>query len=139
MKRNLFKKFIAIGIIIVFFLTFIPTINSETNYHYNSIVIIFGKCNEVNALSLWWKIGLYIPVIKRSFIISANEEGETLNAIVLKPNSKSIYIDNENISIEIIRARGIFYWFGNSILFNLSAPQPVFLICKAKSIYVITY
>lgn len=139
MKRNSLNKILVFATVFLFFLIVIPTANSETEYFYNSYAIIFGKSSNVQGVSLLWRAGLYIPILKRNFYISANEENESLNAIFFKPNSKYIYIDSENITIDIIRARGVFYWFEKSLLFNMSAPQPVFFICKAKSIYVTTY
>jgi len=113
-------------------------ISQDNDYYNNCIVIIFGRSNHVQAFSLWWRIGLYIPIIKRGFTISANEEGESLTAIIFKINGGAFYLDNENITIDIYRARGLFYWGGKSLLFNYSIPSPVFAICRARTVYINT-
>lgn len=139
MKVNFLKKSLVIGTICLLILIFIPTVPAETDYYNNSFVIIFGKSNDVRAFSLWWRIGLYIPILKRGFTLRASEEGESLTAIIYKLNGGAFYLDNENISIDISRARGLFYWGGKSLLINYSSPPPVFVICRAKTVYVNTY
>ncbi len=139
MRENLLRKGIALLLFLMLFLVSTQLVNAETDYHNNSLVIIFGKSSYVLAGSLWWRLGLYIPLIKRNFDIIANKEGESLNVIVLKPNSNAFYLDNENVSVRLFRARGVFYWFGKSLMFNLSSPQPVFCFCRANSIHVTKY
>ena len=121
-------------------LIYVPTTLADTDYYGNSIVIIAGKSNATHADSLWWKIGLYVPVVKRRFFIVANgEEEESLNVLIFSRNhGLAAYYDYEDIRIELQRTRGVFYWGGNSLLFNHSTPPPVFVLCRAKSVYVTT-
>jgi hypothetical protein len=138
MRKNLVKKSLVIVTILLLILIFFPTVTPETDYYNNSFVFIFGRSNDIQASSIWWIIGLYVPIIKRSFRISAKNEGESLTAIIYKPNGGAFYLDNENITIDINRARGIFYWGGKSLLFNFSIPPSVFVLCRARTIYINT-
>ena len=140
MQNRMLKKGLVIGVICVLVLVSLPTLTADVEYYNNSIVLIAGKSNSTYATSLWWKIGLYIPVVKRRFFIVANgEEGESLNVLIFSRNhGLAAYYDYEDIRIELQRTRGVFYWGGNSLLFNHSTPPPVFVLCRAKSVYVTT-
>jgi len=134
------KKGLVIGVICVLILVSLPTITADVDYYNNSIVLIAGRSNSTSCLSLWWKIGLYIPVIKRHFFIVANgEEGESLNVLIFSRNhGLATYYDYEDIRIELQRARGVFYWGEKSLLFNHSEPSPVFVLCRAARAYITT-
>lgn len=138
MRVTLFKKSFVIVLILLIILVVLPIVPAKGQYHRNSLVIILGKSNDVRALSLWWGIGVYIPILRRNFIMSANEEEETLSAIVIEIDGGTVYMDNENITITLNFARGFFYWGGKSLLFNFSSPQPVFAICRARSVFIDT-
>jgi len=140
MQNRMLKKGLVIGVICVLALVSLPTLTADVEYYNNSIVLIAGKSNSTYAISLWWKIGLYIPVAKRRFFIVANgEEEESLNVLIFGRNhGLAAYYDYEDIRIELQRTRGVFYWGGNSLLFNHSTPPPVFVLCRAKSVYVTT-
>ncbi len=140
MQNRMLKKGLVIGVICVLALVSLPTLTADVEYYNNSIVLIAGKSNSTYAISLWWKIGLYIPVVKRHFFIVANgEEGESLNVLIFSRNhGLAAYYNYEDIRIELQRTRGVFYWGGNSLLFNHSTPPPVFVLCRAKSVYVTT-
>lgn len=140
MQNRMLKKGLVIGVICVLILVSSPTITADVDYYDNSIVLIAGKSNSTSCLSLWWKIGLYIPVVKRHFFIVANgEEGESLNVLIFSSNHGfATYYDYEDIRIELQRARGVFYWGEKSLLFNHSEPSPVFVLCRATIVYVTT-
>lgn len=140
MQNSLWRKSVVVCIICLFILVSIPSTHADTKYYNNSIVIIAGKSNTTYAKCWWWKIGLYIPIIKRRFYVIANgEQGESLTALVFSRNSQfGVYIDNEDINIDLRNARGVFYWGGKSLLFNHSEPPPVFVLCRAKNVYVTT-
>ena len=106
------KKGLVIGVICVLILVSLPTLTADVEYYNNSIVLIAGKSNSTYAISLWWKIGLYIPVVKRRFFIVANgEEEESLNVLIFSRNhGLAAYYDYEDIGIELQRTRGVFYW-----------------------------
>ena len=140
MQNRMLKKGLVIGVICVLALVSLPTLTADVECYNNSIVLIAGKSNSTYAISLWWKIGLYVPVVKRRFFIVANgEEEESLNVLIFSRNhGLAAYYDYEDIRIELQRTRGVFYWGGNSLLFNHSTPPPVFVLCRAKSVYVTT-
>lgn len=140
MQNRMLKKGLVIGVICVLVLVSLPTLTADVEYYNNSIVLITGTSNSTSCLGLWWKIGLYIPVVKRHFFIDANgEEGESLNVLILSINhGLAAYYDYEDIRIELQQARGVFYWGGKSLLFNHSEPPPVFVLCRAKILYVTT-
>lgn len=133
------KKCLVLGVICLLMLVSVPTTLAGTEYYSNSIVLIAGKSNSTKCWSLWWKIGLYIPIVKRRFFIAANKEGESLSVLIFSLKSQfAVYIDNEDIAVDLYRARGVFYWGGKSLLFNHSTPPPVFALCRAKTVYVTT-
>ena len=140
MQNRMFKKGLVIGVICVLILVSLPTITADVENYNNSIVLIVGKSNSTSCLSLWWRIGLYIPVMKRHFFVVANgEEGESLNVLIFSRNNGiATYYDYEDIRIELQRARGVFYWGEKSLLFNHSEPSPVFVLCRASRAYVTT-
>lgn len=140
MKKRMLRKSIVIGVICVLMIVSLPSPTADVEYYSNSIVLIAGKSNSTSCLGLWWKIGLYIPIVKRQFIIGANgEEGESLNVLILSTNhGLAAYYDYEDIRIELQRARGVFYWGGKSLLLNNSEPPSVFVLCRAKILYVTT-
>ena len=110
MQNRMLKKGLVIGVICVLVLVSLPTLTADVEYYNNSIVLIAGKSNSTYAISLWWKIGLYIPVVKRHFFIVANgEEGESLNVLIFSRNhGLAAYYDYEDIRIELQRTRGVF-------------------------------
>ena len=147
-KKCYLKKIFVIGIILLFIPIFPVGLSSNTNIeekqlsnktlanHYeNSIVVIIGKCNIVQG-PLVWIFGLYIPLIKRSFLIRANGgEGEQLNVIV-RGDKFATYIDNEDIIVDVNRAHGILFWGQKSLLTNSSR---IFVRCKAENIWITAY
>ena len=133
------KKSLVIGIICILVLVSIPTINADVDYFQNSIVLIFGKCNTTSCGGIWWKFGLYVPVVKRNFFMLASDENESINILILSlKDGFGTYFNYKDIRIELHKARGIFYWGGKSILFNHSAPPPVFALCRSRTVYVTT-
>ena len=140
MQNRMLKKGLVIGVICVLILVSVPTITADVENYNNSIVLIAGKSNSTSCLSLWWRIGLYIPIMKRHFFVAANgEEGESLNVLIFSRNNGiATYYDYEDIRIELQRARGVFYWGEKSLLFNHSEPSPVFVLCRAERAYVTT-
>jgi hypothetical protein len=133
------KKSLVFGILCVLILTSIPTINAEVDHFQNSLVLIFGKCNTTSCGSIWWKFGLYIPVIKRNFFMIASNENESINILILSfEDGFGTYFNYKDITIELHNARGMFYWGGKSLLFNHSNPPPVFALCRAKTAYITT-
>jgi hypothetical protein len=140
MQNRMLKKSLVIGVILVLILVSVPTITADTEIFNNSIVLIAGKSNSTSCLSLWWRIGLYIPVLKRHFFVEANgEEGESLNVLIFsKNNGLATYYSYEDIRIELQRARGVFYWGEKSLLIDHSEPSPVLVLCRAERAYVTT-
>lgn len=138
MRVKFLRKYVVIGISLLIILISLPNISGQRQYHRNALVIIMGKSNDVRALSIWWGIGLYIPILRRNFILSANEAGETFSAIVIEINGGTFYMDIENITVTLNHARGFFYWGGKSLLFNFSSPQPAFILCRARSVFIET-
>jgi len=147
-KKCYLKKIFVIGIILLFIPIFPVGLSSNTNIeekqisnkilanHYeNSIVVILGKCNIVQG-PLVWIFGLYIPLIKRSFLIRANGgEGEQLN-VMIRGDQFVTHLDNENIEIRFSGAKGILFWGQKSIITNSSR---VFVRCKADDIWITTF
>ncbi|UCF13696.1 MAG: hypothetical protein JSW06_05430 [Thermoplasmatales archaeon] len=140
MENRMLKKSLVIGVIFAVILVSIPTITADTEIFNNSFVLIAGKSNSTNCLSLWWRIGLFIPVLKRHFFVVANgEEGESLNVLIFSLNNGlATYYDYEDIRIELTRARGVFYWGGKSLLIDHSEPPPVLVLCRTERAYVTT-
>lgn len=135
--QNKVKKSVVFGVICVLILMSIPTINADVDHYQNSIVLIFGKCNTTSCGSIWWKFGLYMPVLKRNFFMMASDENESMNVLIFSfKDGFGTYINHKDITIELHKARGIFYWGGKSLLFNHSDPPPVFALCRTKTVYV---
>jgi len=134
------KKSLILGIICGLIVVSFPTITGEIDYYHNSIVLILGKCNITGCGGIWWKFGLYIPMVKRNvFIIANDEKNESINALILSfKDGFGTYINHKDIRIDLQKARGLFYWGGKSILFNHSDPPPIFILCRAKTAQIIT-
>ena len=146
--KNYLKKILVIGAVLLMILSTLPVgLSSNSNFeekqissktatdHYeNSVVLIIGKCNIIEGPILWI-FGLYIPLIKRSFYIRASgQQGEQLNVMV-RGSQFAIYIDNENIIVDLNVAHGIFFWGQKSILTNSTR---IFARCKAENIWITT-
>ena len=140
MQNRMLKKCLVICVICVLMIVSFPNINGELEYYNNSLVFIVGKCNSTKCGSIWWKLGLYIPVVKRNFFIMANNKEEGLiNVVVLSINNGfGTYFNYKEIRVEMYRARGMFYWGGKSLLFNQNNSPLVFALCRAKTVYVTT-
>lgn len=147
-KRHL-KKILVIGAILLMIIPVLPVglssntnfekkqtnLTTATDYFEDSIVLIIGKCNVVQG-PLMWIFGLYIPILKKSFLIRASGgEDEQLNVIV-RGSKFAAYIDAENILVEFNGARGILFYGEKSIITNSSR---IFARCKAENIFVTTY
>ena len=148
-KSSYLKKIFIIGAVLLIMLSTLPvslssssnfeknqiTSTSTTDHYVNSVVIIIGKCNIVQGPAIWL-LGLYMPLIKRSFLIRATgEEGEQLNVIV-RGDKFAAYIDSENIMVDINQAHGILFYGQKSILTNSFR---IFARCKAENIWITTY
>ncbi len=147
-KRHLKKIFIIRAVLLIITPVFPVGLSSNSNfekkqtnlttatdYLEDSIVLIIGKCNAVQG-PLMWIFGLYVPILKKSFLIRANGgEDEQLNVIV-RGSKFAAYIDAENILVEFNGARGIFFYGQKSIITNSST---IFVRCKAENIFITTY
>jgi hypothetical protein len=143
------KKILVIGAILLMIIPVLPVglstnsdfkqkqtdFTSGTEYFENSIVLIIGKCNVVQG-PLLWIFGLYIPILKKSFLVRASGgEGEQLN-VMIRGNEFATFIDYENILVEFNGVKGILFWGQKSIITNSSR---IFIRCKADNIFVTTY
>lgn len=140
MQFRILKKGLVICGICVLMIVSFPGINGDVEYYNDSLIFISGKCNSTTCGSIWWKLGLYIPIIKRNFLIIANnEEGELINVVVFSINNGfGTYFNYKDIRIEMHRARGMFYCGEKSLIIDHTDPPPVFMLCRAKSTYVTT-
>jgi hypothetical protein len=134
------KKSLVIVVISVLILISFPTINADIDYFDNSIVIVAGKCNTTGCGGIWWKFGLYIPLIKRNFFVIANNEAnESINVAVLSlKDGFATYMGHKDIIINLNRARGVFYWGGKARLINQTYPPSLLIVCRAKGVSITT-
>jgi hypothetical protein len=109
-------------------------VNGTGYEHYsNSVIIIFGKCNEVTG-PLLWKFGFYCNLIKKEFTINAKEEdGEIIHLIIRGHDNFKFLWRIENINVELKGATGILFWGVKSII--MDSPY-IFARCKARDIYL---
>jgi hypothetical protein len=109
--------------------------NEKSSVYNNCLVLIFGKCKSVRG-PLLWLIGLYYPILKRTFTIQTmNREDEALNVIIFGTNPLQIgtFYDYDSIYIRLTKAKGIFYWGDKSII---SKSDSFFVLCRATSAFV---
>jgi hypothetical protein len=134
------KKSLVISVICILIVISFPTTNADVDYFNNSIVVLVGKCNTTGCGGIWWKFGLFVPLVRRNFfVIANNEKNESINvAIYSFQDGFATYIGHKDIIINLNRARGLFYWGGKALLVNHTDPPPLFIICRAKSVGVTT-
>jgi len=137
MKKNkLLGKALVVGIVFLLIFLSSPITSATTDSFEDKLVIIVGKCNTVYGPFLW-RLGLYIPILKKDItIVSNGEEGEAISIFVAPPGM-AIYYSKNNVRISLQDARGIFYWTGNSPFFN-NTPPFLLISCKAEKIFITT-
>jgi hypothetical protein len=131
------KKYIPMmGVCFIIFtlvVTSMPVNAVETDYYQNSLIIIIGQCNTVNK-PVMWGLGLYIPILRRSFYIATNNQEGEMISIIVKNEQNAFLISQENASIQMNGARGIYFWGKNSLILNNSSA--LLVIGRARDIWI---
>ena len=132
MKKYALK--LGVGLIVFIFLcTITPCSAVETDYYKDSFIFIIGQCNTVDQ-PLMWGIGVYIPILRNNFYIATNNQEGEMISIIVKNDQNAFLISQENASIRMNGARGIYYWGKSSLLLDNSTV--LFVIGRARDIWV---
>jgi hypothetical protein len=113
----------------------ISTVSDNKNLDYKTYseatIIIFGSCDSASILGFSWRFGLYIPLSRKTFYINSNGNNNSLNVIVLKSNQGvGFFYQYDTMYITLVRARGIFFYGGKSLL---TTSNVIFTICNART------
>ncbi len=111
----------------------LPQVSAYTDHFTDSRILIIGKCNTTSTPALWL-FGFKWIHNRNVFIQAGGGEGEKLNAIVV-PSKVGLYSGYEDMTIELTRAKGIFFWGEKSFLLQKSS-QRIFAFCKATDIWI---
>jgi hypothetical protein len=104
------------------------------DYFEQATVAVFGSCNGAYVLGFSWRCGLFIPLVRRTVYLDADEENVSLTVVVLKSNQGfGIYHDYDNMHVTLRRARGVFFWGGKSLL---TTSDVIVGFCNALSVSV---
>jgi hypothetical protein len=110
-----------------------PLAQANTDQFSDSMVIIVGKCNTVSSPALW--IFGFKFLFNRHIYIQANGGAdEKLTALVL-PSKIGFYFSQEEMTIQLDGAKGLFFRGEKSWLFP-NNPQRIVAVCKASDIWV---
>ena len=132
MKKHV-KPISVCGICFILLFTTLPIVGGDSEYYHNSFVMVFGQCEWVNCPILW-RLGLYIPILKKNmFIRTTNQPGEIINIIVKNEETALLY-NQANATLQLNRVRGIFFWGGNSLL--LQNTSLILLVGRAEDICI---
>lgn len=132
MKKYIPKLGVYI-IILTLLSTTIPVGAVETDYYQNCLIVIVGQCNTVNK-PLMWGVGIYIPLLRRNFYIATNNQEGEMISIIIKNDQNAFLISQENASIQMNGARGIYFWGKNSLVLNNSSA--LFVFGRARDIWI---
>ena len=133
-KKYLLGKGLVIGIVFLLIFLSSPVTSATTDRYDNKLVIIVGKCNTVYGPFLW-RLGLYVPILKKDItIVSNGEEGEAISILVAPPEM-AVYYSKKNVRVNLQDAKGIFFWTGKSPFFN-NTPPFLLISCKAERILI---
>lgn len=124
---------LCVVLVCMFLLNFIPVAQATTVEFTESVILIFGKTNQVTSTALWLFGGKFM-VNKRVVIQANSADGEKINALVFPPKI-GFFLGHENIYIQLNRVTGLFFWGGKSFVFQNELPR-IFALCKADYIYV---
>lgn len=113
-------------------------VNTTVDEYGESTVVIYGKCDEVRNLGLWWVFGLYVPIIPRRITVTAvGGQGESVSAFIAAEDDWGMYILENEIEITLQGAKGIFFWGGKArFMENMTEPPLVTIYANARSVQV---
>lgn len=107
---------------------------SGHDYYEQATVVVFGSCNAAYVLGFSWRFGLYIPTVRRTIYLDADEENVSLTVAVIKSNQGfGVYHDYDNMHVTLRKARGVFFWGGKSLL---TTSDIIVGICNARSVSI---
>lgn len=127
-KRKFLVKGLVIGIIFLLTLVSIPIVLGDT-YVYDdaSWVIIYGRSRDVENNGLWTFGLTYLH--NRDVTIKMKSEDETrLGIFVLKPTLGFHHAKNKDMTIQLLNAKGFFFWGEKSLFIKLD-PAPIWVVC----------
>ncbi len=112
--------------------------NTTVDEYGESTVVIYGKCDEVRNLGLWWIFGLYVPIIPRRITVTAvGGEGESVSAFIAGEDDWGLYILENEIEITLQGAKGVMFWGGKArFMENMTNPPMVAIYANARSVQV---
>jgi len=112
--------------------------NTTVDEYGKSTVIIYGKCDEVRNLGLWWIFGLYVPIIPRRITVTAvGGEGESVSAFIAAEDDWGLYILENEVEITLQGAKGVMFWGGKArFMENMTDPPMVAIYANARSVQV---
>ncbi len=126
-----------VGLMLIIFsfllLTLVPLTQANTDQFSNSVVIIVGKCNYVQTPALWL-FGFKFLLNRHIIIQASGGADEKLTALVL-PSKIGFYFGQEDMTIQLDGAKGLFFRGEKSLLFS-NTPQRIVAVCRASDIWV---
>ncbi len=126
-----------VGLMLIVFsfllLTLVPLTQANTDQFSNSVVIIVGKCNYVQTPALWL-FGFKFLLNRHIIIQASGGADEKLTALVL-PSKIGFYFGQEDMTIQLDGAKGLFFRGEKSLLFS-NTPQRIVAVCRASDIWV---
>lgn len=128
------------GTICLLLMMGIPSTSADFFSFHDATVLITGKCNTSYVIGFSWILGAYIPILKRHIVIRANNgTGESITVMVLKSGSgRAVFTSHSEINIDLLRARGVFFWGGKSLIGDKEVPASFFAFCRAGIINIQT-
>jgi hypothetical protein len=117
----------------LFLLNWMPLAQANTDQFTDSIVIIIGKCDTVTSPALWL-FGFKFLFNRHIYIQASGGANEKLTALIL-PSKIGFYFGQEDMTIQLDGAKGLFFRGEKSLLFS-STPQRIVAVCKASDIWV---
>ena len=111
----------------------IPIGAVETDYYQDSFFLIIGQWNTVDR-PLLWGLGFYIPLLRRNFFIATNNEIGEMISIFVKNDQNAILVSQENASIRMNGARGMFFWGKHSLI--LTNSSALFIVGRARDLWI---
>ena len=133
MKDSYHRKELIVLISCLILISVLPQTCAYTDHFTNSRSLVIGKCNTTMTPALW--LFGFKWIHNRNVLIQASGgEGEVLNALIL-PSKIGIYYGHKVMTIELDRAKGLFFWGEKSILLQKSS-QRIIAFAKATDIWV---
>jgi hypothetical protein len=134
MMKTIIRSVCLIGVLCCFFfVSMMPLAQANTDHFTDSIVIIMGNSDFVSSPALWL-FGFKILLNRHIYIQVSGGEGEKLTALIL-PSKIGFFFGQEDMTIEMNRAKGLFFRGEKSLLFQ-NNPQRIVAVCKASDIWV---